>query len=134
MKKIQDKFIPYNLALELKHLGFDEPCFATYFTVGAWQIDCTEGALNLKSNEAGEYTILAPLWQDAFRWFREKYQLDSEIYMNHELGVKFYTYLILQLDRAVITHKSGYTGKFNIKEEAELECLKKLIEIVKSQE
>lgn len=28
--KIEKEFIPYEQALDLKKLGFDEPCFATY--------------------------------------------------------------------------------------------------------
>jgi hypothetical protein len=76
--------------------------------------------------------IDAPTYSQAFRWFRENYELDSEIYMNHEYGVKFYTYLVLKLEKSIVSHKSGYAVKQNTYEEAELECLKKLIEIVKN--
>ena len=109
---MEKEFVPYELALRMKQLGFDQPCMAS----------------KDMNNDKG--LIQLPLYQQAFRWFREKYDLDSEIYMNHELGVKFYTYLILQLERAVITHKLGYTGRFDTYEEAELACLTKLIEIV----
>ncbi len=30
MRDIRNEFVPYELALRLKALGFDEPCFATY--------------------------------------------------------------------------------------------------------
>jgi hypothetical protein len=30
MDIMEKEFIPYNLALELKDLGFDEPCFGYY--------------------------------------------------------------------------------------------------------
>jgi hypothetical protein len=86
---------------------------------------------NSDFNDETNYWLTVPLYQQAFRWFRENYELDSEIYMNHEYGVKFYTYLVLKLEKSIVSHKSGYAVKQNTYEEAELECLKKLIEIVK---
>ena len=32
MKKIEDEFVTYPLALRMKALGFDEPCFGYYET------------------------------------------------------------------------------------------------------
>ncbi len=129
---MEKEFIPYELALALKELGFDEPCCQAYHTNGENELSAFYSNPNIVDEWLKKLPLIkAPLFQQAFRWFREKYNLDSEIYMNHELGVKFQTYLILQLEHAVITHKSGYTGRFGTYEEAELECLKKLIEIVK---
>ncbi len=31
---ITEEFAPYELALELKQLGFDEPCLASYYHAG----------------------------------------------------------------------------------------------------
>ena len=59
----------------------------------------------------------------AFRWFREKHELTSWVY-NSQMD-KFY-HTILQNGRIVKSHDSSTTY-----EEAEIECLKKLIEIVK---
>lgn len=141
------EFIPYEQALVLNELGFDEPCLAFYnlffeaspaLPTMVFQENTRVNKCYWLCNTRGNFSsipdeyISAPLYQQVFKWFMDKHNLDSEIYMNHELGVKFYTYLILQLDRAVITHKSGYDGKFYSYEEAELECIKKLIEIVKN--
>jgi hypothetical protein len=140
------EFVPYELALDLKELGFNEQCFATYRThaVGSkkpfeYDLDYHTKA-EMSSNVIpinSEYTeeskwISAPTFSQAFRWFRDKHELDSEIYMNHENGVKIYTYLVLKLEKRIISHKSGYAVKQNTYEEAELECLKQLIEIVKN--
>ena len=126
------EFIPYEQALELKELGFDEPCIA-FYTQNAYG-DGKKLQWFRKPNDCNsDYVFIsAPLYQQAFRWFRENYELDSEIYMNHEYGVKFYTYLVLKLEKSIVSHKSGYAVKQNTYEEAELECLKKLIEIVKN--
>jgi hypothetical protein len=126
------EFIPYEQALALKELGFDEPCIA-FYTQNAYG-DGKKLQWFRKPNDCNsDYVFIsAPLYQQAFRWFRENYELDSEIYMNHEYGVKFYTYLVLKLEKSIVFHKSGYAVKQNTYEEAELECLKKLIEIVKN--
>jgi hypothetical protein len=126
------EFVLYKQALALKELGFDEPCIMTYLN-GELDKELFLFNHSIRSHPTQEF-ISAPLYQQAFRWFRENYELDSEIYMNHEYGVKFYTYLVLKLEKSVVSHKSGYTVKQNTYEEAELECLKKLIEIVKNKQ
>jgi hypothetical protein len=76
-------FIPYELALEMKQLGFDEPC------IGKWlsnlQSNWKEYTLVLEMGEVNRNAYLlegacsAPLYQQAFRWFREKYDLHVQI-------------------------------------------------------
>jgi hypothetical protein len=124
------EFIPYEQALELKELGFNEPCMFPYHRNNTNYID--DAHIELANYNATEKLVSAVLYQQAFRWFREKYFLDAEIYLNHELGHKFYHYLILQLVRENIEWKSRNITKFKTYEEAELACLKKLIEIVKN--
>jgi hypothetical protein len=109
------EFIPYEQALELKELGFDIPSISGY-----------------SYPDSDKLLTQAILYQQAFRWFREKYFLDAEIYLNHELGHKFYHYLILQLVRENIEWKSRNITKFKTYEEAELACLKKLIETLQA--
>ncbi len=69
---MKGEFISYEHSLALKELGFDEPCFATYFSISAWQIDCTEGGLNLKNNTPSDYSILAPIYQQAYSFLLSK--------------------------------------------------------------
>lgn len=98
------EFIPYEEALALKELGFDEECLG-WFRDKLFTLE-----------EKGDYFVLygleAPLYQQAFRWFREKYGLHHNI-SNDKFG--YYT----------------NEGKFDTYEQAELTCLRKLIEIVK---
>jgi hypothetical protein len=123
------EFIPYEQALLLKELGFNEKCFSCYI----YEVPKLKWELNfIISNNKRIGIIAAPTFSQAFRWFRENYELDSEIYMNHEYGVKFYTYLVLKLEKSIVSHKSGYAVKQNTYEQAELECINKLIEIVKN--
>ena len=69
---VDKEFVPYEQALALKELGFNEPCLASYFHEGK-RLHITE-YLNY-----GEYTTLAPLFQQAFRWFRDKHKLGAII-------------------------------------------------------
>ena len=114
---INNQFIPYNLALELKGLGFKNNWnFKEYDTMGYLQ---HTGLLDSHKLEA----IDAPLWQQAFDWFREKYNLHYIIYKN--INIDGYDFCRVTTDG--ITNKNTYSY-----EEARLECLKKLIEIVKN--
>jgi hypothetical protein len=120
MKK---EFVPYTEDLELKQLGFDEPCFGYYNMVnhsGKFQFDT-------RIWENSDDYIDAPLYQQAFRWFREKYQLDSSIALVAN-GYGFYIH-----KNRNYTNKGESYGMYITYEEAELACLKKLIEIVNTE-
>ena len=75
------EFIPYEQSLALKELGFDEPCFGRYYYKESYpmlnpQSEETELVFEfsqyIKQTEA---TILSPLYQQAFRFFREKHNV-----------------------------------------------------------
>jgi hypothetical protein len=121
---MENEFIPYEQALALKELGFDEPCFATYqkglngpIMWDYWSIE-----LRNSTNEEDEVECTVPLYQQAFRWFREKYQLHSYIEGAYP-WFRFY----------INTEDNRYEGHKHLSfEEAELACLNNLIEITKT--
>jgi len=116
------EFVPYEQALALKELGFDENCLFYYtkdFKINHSMMTDTVCVCNFNKQNK----ISAPLYQQAFRWFREKYQIDSWIYPNLN-GL----YSVSKVRRGV---GLGKVSEYQTYEEAELECLKKLIEIVK---
>lgn len=140
------EFIPYEQALELKELGYSE--YSNFEVTSFYQKikdNNLEGMRFLNSNPifisqgvwlrgtVGEEPriseiafkeehidcVLAPLYQQAFRWFREKHDLCSHIRMfngKFTFEINEVEFMLQEKD----THK-----------EAELACLKKLIEIVK---
>jgi hypothetical protein len=112
-------FVPYELAYELKQLGFDAD---DYF--GFWNLFEYSGEWKLDSRIHGDSIdyIEAPLYQQAFRFFREKYKASPIITCYSELGNAW---------RYHIPNEGGEYD-FYTYEEAELACLKKLIEIVKT--
>ena len=122
----------YPEAFELKQLGFDEPCFGWYDS--EYQEILNYDHVNNSCGWLNGNHCSTPTYSQAFRWFRNEHNLDSEVYMNHEYGVKFYSKLILKLEGSVVTHIPGPFEMYKSYEEAELACLRKLIELVKNKE
>jgi hypothetical protein len=128
---MEKEFIPYEQALALKELGFDEPCLA-YLKPNVLTYEITIGEFN-----EFEYHS-APLYQQAFRWFREKYNIQGYIYSstvrgNSEKTKQFTGYIwnINGIDMPFIS-TDARDELHDSYEEAELACLIKLIEIVKN--
>lgn len=113
-------FVPYQEALALKELEFDEPCF------GYWNIDpqLKTPAFNMVKPFEHEWCLPAPTYSQAFRFFREKYGLIGWVE-----GKRFYKFCI---ESFIPTDDQLNLSPFPTYEVAELACLKKLIEIVKN--
>ena len=150
---MEKEFIPYEQSLALKELGFDEPCFGYY-------VDGELRGVNLGMEELGgkepyyqrfrfhtlsnhnidnlnKIVVTAPTFSQAFRWFREKHNLMFQIFYlrngNHAAIIHKTTPEYMDLVDQV-TPSSGCFDEIvdcYSYEEAELECLKKLIEIIK---
>jgi hypothetical protein len=118
------EFIPYEQALALKELGFNEPCLVFYTYEGKFS---NELSFNEYKNTALKTS--APLYQQTFRWFREKYGLYHSIGLDNSLEND------VNCDYQIINHNqsiSEFKTDFKSYEEAELACLIKLIEITKT--
>jgi hypothetical protein len=116
---IEKEFAPYEEALVLKELGFNEPCFG-YWKSKNWLIQektRTDGYTH------ADQECSAPLYQQAFRWFREKYGLNHEIPYAGKVG-KHHAFV-----KNYIYGNNGNSPSVFTYEEAELACLKKLIEL-----
>lgn len=117
---IEKEFVPYAEALALKELGFDQPCFAY------WNADpfLSKPFLTFIKPFEHEWCIPNPLYSQAFRWFREKYKYNTEIVWMTAVNFKYSARVKSKLGTDYIDEHGTY-------EEAELACLRKLIEIVK---
>jgi hypothetical protein len=121
------EFCTYDQALALKELGFDEPCFG-YYNSGVKTPLEVEYSIPYDHKEY----LSAPLYQQAFRWFREKYKMEAitSCFYNKRLDIpyeerQYHCYII----RDGVTSKGP---KYKTYEEAESACLDKLIEIIKN--
>ena len=123
---MEKEFIPYEQALELKELGFDEPCFAVYIDKTLIMEDDWLYSTNQDTFiESSNFT--APLYQQAFRFFREKHKSTIHIYQYQDTkrwDFDIYDNIPEEIDFG--------NPSYDTYEEAELACLKKLIEIVKN--
>ena len=131
---MQEQFGVYRIALALKELGFDEPCFGFY---GLSRDDYKTIRLSIFQNLKTDYlpdlhhldvTCDAPLFQQTLRFFREKYGLHYIICKNIQMDGYGYREVIL-----LPYMEENENTIFKTYEEAELECLVKLIEIAKEQ-
>ena len=123
------EFIPYEQALELKELGFDEPCYAYY------EYDTKLVYTSIVSQNTNSFWVLAciisaPLYQQAFRWFREKHGLYGIYTMGDDWNN--YYWQVWRNDCMTKTYLCSSDYVYETYEEAEIDCLLKLIEIVKN--
>lgn len=125
---MNNEFIPYRQAISLQELNFNEPCMMVYYQPDN---DREQLIYYLEFETIGGYYIKAPLYQQAFRWFREKYNLHSliEPVLIEDNDQIMYDYMVLEKDGM----KEEYNNiPYSSYDEAEIACLDKLIEIVKS--
>ena len=122
-------FVPYEPSLDLKELGFNEPCIG-YYVGRDIEVFTSNNVIQppYKPEMDSKIWFRAPLYQQAFRWFREKYGLSSYVRLINLQGKSYW-----KIDKVETEDKiKGYSSFENSYEGSELECLKKLIEIVKT--
>jgi hypothetical protein len=78
--------------------------------------------------------LQAPLYQQAFRFFREKHNLFGCIDLHTSTPIHWYIRIDDIIKNDYIYHSEDNDLKFKTYEEAELACLKKLIEIVETKQ
>jgi len=160
---IKNEFVPYQQSIDMRELGFDGPCFTSFddegeirnpFDYSNSEPDCRyiedskhfvyNSKLTIDNFNGPKhlYTqfIAAPTFSQAFRFFREKYNLVSIIF--NDDGDIEYDNLRYNWEIRVVTYsfknmkneKNACVGTYFYKtyKEAELKCLKKLIKICKT--
>jgi hypothetical protein len=112
-------FIPYEQALVLKELGFDEPCL-------------------IKDTEQGEECAVyyvhqngVPTFSQAFRFFRDNFNLEPQVKSWKEKGGIIWHYSIQKIGEPSIFRSSDCAVDSH--DEAQLICLQQLIQIVKNE-
>ena len=113
MKK---EFLPYELEVKLIELGFNEKTFDVHS-------DIVTSGFKVVKKPTPRF-----LFQQAFRFFREKYGLHYIICKNIQMDGYGYREVIL-----IPYMEENENTIFKTYEEAEVECLVKLIEIAKEQ-
>ena len=133
---IEKQFCSYEIALRLKELGFTldrDDSFGRY---------TLNGELIKFPLMSAERTILAPLWQQAIDWFREKHNINIEI--NYLPNIRKYGVVCSDKSyfyKDVVKHVAYMHGKevtfnfvkFDTYEEAREYVILKAIELCQNQ-
>jgi hypothetical protein len=122
------EFIPYEQALELKELGFDEPCGAFYDKdLGSIYQHYAEFDISNDDVYYNDYKLecTAPLYQQAFRWFREKHGWIGGVRNLDRKNPMIVADFVKDEDNLFMIWADNY-------EDAELKALKELIERIKT--
>ena len=134
---MKNEFVPYDRALKLKELGFVEPCFAVFelIVVGDtipkfrynWESEDKWFNHNKDKSEYKDHDWYwsAPLYQQAFRWFRENYSWTIKV---NQVTKSNWSYTLDNFPK----DRTYYGEVYKTYEEAELACLDKLIEILEN--
>lgn len=76
---MKELFVPYEIALEFKKLGFDKYCFGVFYTMDGknWQLtDISHLEILDEMYDFGKDAILkSPTYQQVIDWFQEKYDI-----------------------------------------------------------
>ena len=136
---MEEFFLNRELSIELKNLGLNEPCFAFY-----------EGEVLNKSmvdkkiqeeNNEDNYFVLAPTTSQALSFFRKKYGLYTHIAPEfYTTQINFNWQILWYIPKQLWTRfrvsggtfMYGDNGEYPTYEEAEIACIKKMIEISKN--
>jgi hypothetical protein len=124
MKNLESEFVPYPLALRMKVLGYKEPCLAWYVSE-KYGLELGE----VKFGDLIKDGLLAPTWQSAFRWFREKYGIEGFIHKAIEGTYYFVIKRVGNNESNMYEFTKTIPKQFDTYEEAEVKCLEELIKI-----
>jgi hypothetical protein len=131
---LEDEFVPYDEALELKELGFNIPC------IGLYEIKSRELAPRTgltidwfndtdDNSHIDSWKMSAPIYSQAFRWFRKKHNKSHRIYEADGADGNVWCFRLLGVGEFLFYYQDS--SEYKTYEEAEIECIKKLIDIVK---
>ena len=124
---MEKEFVSYEMALALKELRFDEPCFTYYYNVSGKlrtniSVDIDNGWTYFPNKKS---ITLAPTLSQAFRFFRGKYRFKGPIY---RLNFKWASQ-VFNIDTSTYCFKHEL---FETYEEAEINSLQKMIKMTKN--
>ena len=122
-----NELISYNDSLMLREFGFDEACFAWY----------SKGQLILEHHiifTGDQYYMRkedcnAPTFSQAFRFFREKFNLFSCVELHLNFPIRYYFRIEEIGNDDFVYHTEDETIFYDKYEDAEIACLKLLIKI-----
>jgi hypothetical protein len=129
---MEKEIVPYKESVALAQIGFVQSCWHAYHDLtfpskeDKHKLETVHNLTSYMESYAHQYVnpVLAPTYSQAFRWFRDNGKV-AEIFSQLLPSNKYKWGFKIQ-------GVEGVTDGFFTYEEAELACLKKLIEIAKT--
>lgn len=125
---MEGEFLPYEESLTLKNLDFNEWCFAKFYYHELEIGGAYRNSEFKEDKKAGHIFTSAPLYQQVFRWFREKHKLDGRV-ISWKVNNEIVWY--------ISTEPLGEPSRFKCyevcvktPEEADLTCIRKLLTLI----
>ena len=113
-------FVPYDLALKLKDIGFNESCIATFDNSKNKMFAILNNVQ--RKNTTFEHIVTAPSWEQVFEWFRNTHNLEGMVKSFKEGGEVTWLYSVQEVGKV-----SSYMIEKNTYITARYKCIKKLI-------
>jgi hypothetical protein len=131
---IDKEFVNYEIALQMKELGFNEPCFKAYTEEYKQLISNIHYHTNTSiKNVLPTKPFTAPTYSQCFRFFREKYGIEGFVHKSIEGNYYFVIKRIGNNESNMYEFTKNTPKNFNTYEESEQACLIKLIELCQNQ-
>lgn len=139
---IQNQFCSYEIALKLKELGFNEPCFGYKLRkdspLSFSLMVGTDTNLLTNSKFDVEDAVCIPLWQQVIDWFREKHKYSVSIHVDEDNSTPSdikYWYCINSFfevpNNKIVREGIEEVDNFSSFEEAREQVILKAIELIK---
>jgi hypothetical protein len=122
VKELDNDFVPSQEALALKELRFDADDFFGFWNLYDYS---SEWKFDAKIQDDCIHYIEAPTFQQAFRFFRDKYGYYQSIEIHPTFNKWLSRWCNVDGSMGAIAVHDNYT-------EAELACIQKFIELVKN--
>jgi hypothetical protein len=132
---MEKEFVTYKQALELKELGFNEPCLAGYIKfIGSGTFELAFYKYrNVDFNTTSNIYASSPLKQQVFRWFRDVHNYHVSIrkrYFQNVAEVEYNYFIYPPNSNEHLEH--NLLDEYDTWEEAESACIDDLIKLIQN--
>jgi hypothetical protein len=139
---MEKEFVPYELAVKLKAIGFDEPCLGYYHVNDGYTKGYAFCYFDKPKFCESDTSVLAPTFSQAFRWFREKFNIESYVDfcgLKYDFEIRFQRLADGENPPIMVYDHLHSWSELNLDlflthEEAEKKLADKLIEIVETKQ
>lgn len=133
---MEREFVPFDLAVRLKELGFDEMCFGVYIDgkfEPRYKSRNSKFNPNKKLDKRNSIFCTSPLWQQAFDFLLKKYRLYGILIPTVTMYWTFKTITAVEGMAEVPPYNHVDGNDYHRIEHSRQVCLEKLIEIVENE-